>query len=135
MTHYRPAVAAIALTLTVVTGAAGQSDFGAGTPESRYFRTEPTVSAGRRGPQVEGYVYNLYEAHAKNVQLSIDALDASGRLIETRRAFVPFDVPPHGRSFFQVPAPAGTASARVSVESFEWTGRGAGGGGGGGGGM
>ena len=135
MTHYRRTVAAIALTLTVVTGARAQSDFGAGTPESRYFRVEPAVSAGRRGPQVEGYVYNLYDAHAKNVQLSVDALDASGRLIETRRAFVPFDVPPHGRSFFQVPAPAGTASARASVESFEWTGRGAGGGGGGGGGM
>ena len=132
MTQYRLTVAAIALTLTVVTGAAAQSNFGAGTPESRYFRTEPAVSAGRHGPQVEGYVYNLYDAHATRVLLSIDALDASGRLLETRRAYVPFDVPPRGRSFFQVPAPAGTATARVSVESFEWTGRGAGGSGGGG---
>jgi hypothetical protein len=132
MIHYRPTVAAIALTLTVVTGVAGQSDFGAGTPESRYFRTEPTVSAGRHGPQVEGYVYNEYDAHAIRVLLRIDPLDGSGRPLETRRAYVPFDVPPRGRSFFQVPAPTGTASARVSVESFEWTGRGAGGGGGGG---
>jgi hypothetical protein len=133
MIHYRPTAAAIALTLTVITGAAGQSDFGAGTPESRYFRTELAVSAGRRGPQVEGYVYNLYDAYAIRVLLRIDAVDASGRPLETRRAYVPFDVPPRGRSFFQVAAPAGTASARVSVESFEWTGRGAGGGGGGGG--
>ena len=131
MTHYRRTVAAIALTLTVVTDAHAQSNFGAGTPENRYFRTEPAVSAGRRGPQVEGYVYNLYDAHATRVLLSIEALDSSGQLIETRRAYVPFDVPPRGRSFFQVPAPAGTASARVSVESFEWTGRGSGGSGGG----
>jgi len=133
MTHYRPAAAAIALTLSVVSGTHAQSDFGGGTPESRYFRTESAVSAGRRGPQVEGYVYNLCDAHAIRVLLRIDALDNSGRLIETRRAYVPFDVPARGRSFFQVPAPGGTASARVSVESFEWTGRGAGGGGGGGG--
>jgi hypothetical protein len=133
MTHYRWTVAAIGLTLTVVTGAMAQSDFGAGTPESRYFRTEPTVAAGRRGPQVEGYVYNLYDAYAIRVLLRIDAVDASGRSLETRRAYVPFDVPPRGRAFFQVPAPTGTASARVAVESFEWTGRGAGGGGGGGG--
>ena len=132
MTHYRPAVAAIALALTVVTGTGAQSNFGAGTPESRYFRVDPVVSTGRRGPQVEGYVYNLYDAHAIRVLLSIDAIDASGRLIETRHAFVPFDVPARGRSYFQVPAPAGTASARASVESFEWTGRGAGSGGGGG---
>ena len=135
MTHYRSAVAAIALTLTVAWGAQAQSNFGAGTPETRYFRTEPVVSAGRRGPQVEGYVYNLYDYHATRVLLSIDALDASGRLIETRHAFLPFDVPPRGRLFFETPVPSGTASARVSVESFDWKGTGGGGGGGGGGGM
>src|SRR5262249_57745305 len=116
MTHHGLAVAAIALKLTVVSGAAAQSDFGAGTPESRYFRVDPTVSAGRRGPQVEGYVYNLYDAHATRVLLSIDALDNSGRLIETRRAYVPFDVPARGRSFFQGPAPAASASGPVREE-------------------
>jgi len=134
MTHYQVAVA-IVLTLTAATGAVAQSDFGAGTPENRYFRTESTVSNGRRGLVVEGYVYNVYDAYATQVLLSIDALDATGRSIETRRAFVPFDIPPRGRSFFNVPAPAGTASARVTVASFEWKGTGGGGGGGGGGGM
>jgi hypothetical protein len=131
MTQYRATVAAIALTLTAVTGAAAQeSNFGAGTPESRYFRTEAAAATGRGGPQVEGYVYNVYEAHAVRVRLDVEALDASGRLLERRTAYVPLDVPPHGRAFFRVGAPAGTTAARVTVQSFEWAPRGGGGGGG-----
>ena len=131
MTRYRVTVAAIALTLTATTPATAQeSNFGAGTPESRYFRTESSVAAGRRGSQVEGYVYNVYEAHAVRVRLDVEALDASGRLLERRTAYVPLDVPPHGRAFFRVGAPVGTASARVTVQSFEWAPRGGGSGGG-----
>jgi len=134
MTPSGVTVVAIALTLTVVMAATAQeSNFGAGTPESRYFRTESTVSAGRGGPQIEGYVYNEYEAHALRVLLNVDALDAGGRVVETRTAYVPLDVPPHGRAFFRVPAPAGATSARVIVQSYEWAPRGGGGGGGGGG--
>src|SRR5438270_13571723 len=129
MTHPRVTLAAIALTLMAATGAAAQdTGFGAGTPESRYFRIDSTVTAGRHGPQVEGYVYNVYDAHALRVRLNVEALDAAGRLLERRVAFVPLDVPPHGRAFFQAPAPAGTASARVTVLNFEWAPRGAGGG-------
>jgi hypothetical protein len=129
MSHDRVTLTAIALILAVATGAAAQmSDFGAGTPESRYFRVESGVSAGRRGPQVEGYVYNVYDAHALRVRLNVEALDAAGRLLERRVAYVPLDVPPRGRAFFQAPVPAGTASARVSVLNFEWAPRGGGGG-------
>ena len=132
MTHFRVTMAAIALMLIALTATRAQeSNFGAGTAESRYFRTESTVLAGRRGPQVEGYVYNVYEAHAVRVRLNVEALDAAGRVLETRIAYVPLDVPPHGRALFRVPAPAGTTSARVTVQSFEWAPRGGGGGGGG----
>ena len=93
MTQYRVTVTAIALTLTAVTAAAQESNFGAGTPESRYFRTESSVGTGRGGAQVEGYVYNVYEAHALRVRLEVEALDASGRLLERRTAYVPLDVP------------------------------------------
>src|SRR5437868_5393476 len=130
MSHSRITLGAIVLMLAVAAGAAAQtSDFGAGTPEARYFRIESAVSAGRHGPQVEGYVYNVYDAHALRVRLNVEALDAAGRLLERRVAFVQLDVPPHGRAFFQAPAPAGTASARVTVLNFEWAPRGAGGGG------
>jgi len=131
MSHNRVTLAAIALTLMTAAGAGAQdSGFGAGTPETRYFRIESAVSAGRSGPQLEGYVYNVYDAHATRVRLSVEALDAAGRLLETRVVYVPLDVPPRGRSFFRAPLPPGTASARVSVLNFDWVPRGGGGGGG-----
>ena len=127
----RVTLAAIALTLTLTgaVGAAAQdTGFGAGTPESRYFRVDSAVAAGRHGPQVEGYVYNVYDAHAVRVRLRVEELDATGRVLDTRTVLVPLDVPARGRAFFTAPAPAGTASARVSVLSFDWAPRGGGGG-------
>src|SRR3982751_2611649 len=95
----RVTFATIALLLLVASGAAAQtSDFGAGTPEARYFRVDAAVSAARRGPQVEGYVYNLYDAQAMRVRLNVEALDGTGRLLERRVAYVPLDVPPRGRA-------------------------------------
>ena len=130
MTQHRVTLAALALTLMATTGTAAQdTGFGAGTPESRYFRIDSTVMAGRRGPQVEGYIYNVYDAYALRVRLNVEAIDAAGRLIETRVAYLPLDVPPRGRAFFQAPLPAGATAARVSVLNFEWAPRGAGGGG------
>ena len=130
MKHRRVALAALAvLVLGVASRATAQSDFGAGTPESRYFRVDSAVATGRRGPQVEGYVYNLYDTHAIKMLLDVEALDADGRTLDRRVAYVPLDVPPHGRAFFRAPAPEGTTSARVTVRSFEWAPRGGGGGG------
>jgi hypothetical protein len=124
------ALAGFMLLLAVGAATAAQSsDFGGTTPEARYFRIDSTLGVGRRGPQVDGYVYNLYEAQALRVRLNVDALDASGQLLERRVVFVPLDVPPHGRALFQARVPDGTASARVSVLSFEWGARGGGGGG------
>ena len=127
MSRYRVTLAAIALTLAATAGAAAQdSDFGGGTPETRYFRVESALSAGRRGPQVEGYVYNVYDYSATRVRLRAEFSDAAGRPLETRVLYVALDVPPRGRSFFRAPAPAGAATARVSVLNFEWVPRGGG---------
>src|SRR5947207_15522792 len=108
MTHHRVTLAAIALTLMAATGVAAQdTGFGAGTPESRYFRIDSTVTAGRRGPQPEGYVYNVYDAHALRVRLNVEAIDAAGRLIERPDASLRLHVPPRRRPFFQGPLPGG----------------------------
>src|SRR2546425_13191766 len=113
--------------MTAAGAAAQDSGFGAGTPEMRYFRVESAVSEGRRGPRVEGYVYITYDVYAIWVRLRVEAVDAAGRPLETRVAYVPLDVPPGGRAFFQASVPAGTASARVSVLNFESAPRGGGG--------
>src|SRR5256885_3806600 len=119
MTHPRVTLAAIALTLMAATGAAAQdTGFGAGTPESRYFRIDSTVTAGRRGPQLEGYVYNVYDAHALRVRLNVEAIDAAGRLIERRVASPPPDGPPPLPPLFPAPPPPGPSSAPLHALDF-----------------
>ena len=127
----RVTLTAIALTLVVAAPAVAQdSGFGAGRPEDRYFRIDSAVVSGHRGPQVEGYVYNVYDAEATRVRLRVEPVDGAGQRLEPRTAYVPLDVPGRGRAFFTAPVPAGTVSARVSVLNFEWAPRGGGGGGG-----
>src|SRR5256885_16632004 len=121
MTHPRVTLAAIALTLMAATGAAAQdTGFGAGTPESRYFRIDSTVTAGRRGPQLEGYVYNVYDAHALRVRLNVEAIDAAGRLIERRAAHLPPDVPPPGPPVLPPPPPPGPPAAPRTLPNLDW---------------
>jgi hypothetical protein len=123
--RHRVTLAALALALATAGGAAAQDvGFGAGTPESRYFRIDAAVVAGRHGPQVEGYVYNLYDITAVMVRLRIEALEGAGGPIDTRDVWLPLDVPGRGRAFFQAKVPAAATSARVSVQSFQWVPRG-----------
>ncbi len=125
MSHSRVWLAAIVLALTAVARAPAQ-DFGAGRPEERYFRVDSAVSDGKRGPQLEGYVYNVFDTNAVRLRLRVEPLDGAGRALESRLVSVPLDVPARGRAFFRAPMPAGTASARVSVNDFDWAPRGAG---------
>jgi hypothetical protein len=128
MRHGRVTLAAIAVALTAA-GAAGAQDtgFGGGPPETRYFRIESEVTAGRRGPEVEGHVYNLYDVGAMRVRLRVEAFDGAGRPLETRLLYVPLDVPPRGRAYFRASLPPGAAAVRVGVLNFDWVPRGGGG--------
>src|SRR5256885_13482730 len=115
MTPNRVTLAAIALTLMTAAGVAAQdSGFGAGTPEMRYFRVESAVSEGRRGPRVEGYVYNTYDVHAIWVRLRVEAVDAAGRPVQTRAPYVPLDPPPRRPATFSPPQPPATDPARTA---------------------
>ena len=124
MSHWRFAVVAGALVLataeTVVGQGVGQR-FADGSPEHRYFRVESAVISGKRGPEVEGYVYNLSNTHAIRVRVAVDSLDASGQKIDERIVYVPLDVPPWVRAYFRAPVPAGTASTRTEVIYYEWS--------------
>jgi hypothetical protein len=92
----------------------------------RYFRIEFDVSPGSPRATIGGYVYNQHPGYvADRVRLSIERLDASGRVIGTSSTWVLGGVPPSNRTYFSAKVePA--ASYRVQVESFEWTGRGGG---------
>jgi hypothetical protein len=92
----------------------------------RYFRVEFSVSPRSPRATIDGYVYNQHPGYtADRVRLSIERLDASGKVVGTSTTWVLGGVPPSNRAYFNAKVePA--ASYRVQVESFEWTGRGGG---------
>jgi hypothetical protein len=129
MSHRRFAVVAGVLVLATAGTALGQSvgqRFADSSPEHRYFRIDSSVISGKRGPEIEGYVYNLSDMQAVHVRVAVESLDASGQKIGERTVYVPLDIPPRVRSYFRVPVPAGTASTRNEVIYYEWSPRGGG---------
>jgi hypothetical protein len=113
----------------LLTGAAGVSAQ-IYAPESleRYFRLEWQVARDRKGPVIEGYVYNKGARAAERMRLQIDRLDGAGKLVGSSTVWVLGEVPMDGRAYFSARV-SDAASYRVQVLSFDWT---CGGGGGGG---
>lgn len=113
----------------LLTGAAGVSAQ-VYAPQSleRYFRLEWQMARGRKGPAIEGYVYNQAMRTAEHMRLQIERLDASGKVLGSSTVWVLGTVRMDGRTHFSASVPD-AASYRVQVLSFDWT---CGGGGGGG---
>jgi hypothetical protein len=85
-----------------------------------YFRLEWEVGRAKDGgPRITGHLYNDRVMWAVNVRVLVEALDTSGRTVSKTRDYVN-DIPPEGRSYFDVTVPSGGASYRVSVEFFDW---------------
>ena len=125
-------VVAVAL-LLVGAGAAPaptQTLFASETTD-RYFRVEFDVTRNRKGPAVEGYLYNNATQTAQRVRLQVQRVDAAGGVVGASAFWVIGDVPMGSRAFFSASV-AEAASYRVQVLSFDWSCSGGGGGGGGG---
>jgi hypothetical protein len=120
-----------ALTFAVLlTGTAGVSaQIYAPQSLERYFRLEWEVTHGRKGPVIEGYVYNKALRAADRMRLQIERLDPSGTVVGSSTVWVFGGLPMDGRAYFQACVPDAT-SYRVQVLSFDWTGGGGGSGGG-----
>ena len=122
--------AASLLVLLIVSSAdlAGAQTWGRSADQD--LRVDWTAGADRRGrPLVSGYVYNQRAgSYASSVRLLVEGLDASGHVIGSATGVVFGDVPPSDRSYFEVRAPAGAASYRVTIQTFAWRAYGAGGG-------
>jgi hypothetical protein len=90
----------------------------------RYFRIEYQVAQNGTRSVVDGYVYNLNPGTpAERMQISIEGLDASGKVVGTTSTWVLGNVPPGNRAYFSARAvPA--ASYRVQVLAFDWGSRG-----------
>jgi hypothetical protein len=80
-------------------------------------------------PVIQGYVYNDYLRAAAEVQLQVEALDASGAVLSRNVGFVRGVVPFRDRAYFEVPVKTPGISYRVSITAFDWKDCGGGGGG------
>ncbi len=88
-----------------------------------YFSLEWKPATTAQGSVVEGFIYNRSGLIADRMRLSIDQLDASGKVVGTTTTWVMGTVPANNRAWFQAPVPA-AASYRVEIVSFDWLGRG-----------
>lgn len=117
------ALVAAVIALTVGAGSASAANY-AQESLDRNFRIEFQVSTGSPRPEVAGYVYNLNPGmYAERVRLSIERLDAAGRVIGSSSTWLLGGVPANNRGYFSARVePA--ASYRIQVQSFDWGGRG-----------
>jgi len=93
----------------------------------RYFRVEGRVTRDRKGPAVEGYVYNTAGRTAERMRLQIDRVDASGSVVGNAIIWLPREVRRNDRAFFSSSV-FEWANYRVQVLSFDWACDGGGGG-------
>jgi len=103
----------------VATGRAAAANY-AQESLDRYFRIEYQVEPSAARPVVSGYVYNMHPGlPADRMQLAIEALDASGKVVGTSSTWIVGGVPAGNRGYFSAPVvPA--ASYRVQVLFFDW---------------
>jgi len=121
----RERIAALTVAL-LLTGAAGVSaQIYAPQSLERYFRLEWEVTRGRKGPAIEGYVYNKGPRNAEHMRLQIERLDASGGVVGRSAVWVLGGIPMDGRAYFLASVPEAT-SYRVHVLTFDWGGGGGG---------
>ncbi|MBI4594618.1 MAG: hypothetical protein HY728_10425 [Candidatus Rokubacteria bacterium] len=109
------------LALAVVSAApAGAQNFAA--PAGEDLRVEWAVAApATTPPVVEGYVSNTAGWWARRLRLTVEALDASGRVLERTIISVLGELPPGGRLYFSATLGTVTATYRISVQSFDRT--------------
>jgi hypothetical protein len=109
----------LAIVVSIATGTASASNYTQETLD-RYLRIEYQLEPSAAQPLVSGYVYNMHPGlPADRMQLAIDALDASGKVVGTSSTWILGGVPAGNRGYFSVPVvPA--ASYRVQVLFLDW---------------
>jgi hypothetical protein len=109
----------LAAVVSIATGSAAAVNY-AQESLDRYFRIEYQVEPSAAPPVVSGYVYNMHLGlPADRMQLAIEALDTSGKVVGTSSTWILGGVPAGNRGYFSAPVvPA--ASYRVQVLFFDW---------------
>src|SRR5438067_8256111 len=97
----RRGIAVLTAAALLLTSGAPAAQIYAPQTLERYFRLEWDVTRGRKGPVVEGYVYNTGPLNAERMRLQIECLDASGRAFGSSTVWVLGWVPMDGRAYFR----------------------------------
>ena len=71
-------------------------------------------------PVVSGYLENTFGIVAIRLRLLVESLDQSGQVIERTIDWVPGDVTPGSRYYFEVAVPRAAPAYRVIVLSWDW---------------
>ena len=108
-----------ATALLFTSGAAAAAQIYAPQTLERYFRLEWTVTRDRKGPAIEGYVYNMSRRLVERMRLQIERLDAAGTVVGSSAVWVLGTVPIESHAYFHASVPA-AASYRVQVLTFDW---------------
>ena len=85
-----------------------------------WFQVSFAVVPGRRGPQVEGYIYNHFSAGVEQMLVGVEQLNPSGQAVGCSMVWVSGIVPPEDRAYFVAAVPDASAKYRVRVLSFNW---------------
>lgn len=75
----------------------------------------------RGQPVVGGYIRNEAGFTATRERLLVEALDHTGQVVGQRLGWLGTAPTPGMRAYFEIPAPARSATYRVSVFDFDWT--------------
>jgi hypothetical protein len=110
-------VIALAVALGVEAAAGAQAVGGAASDGS--FRFEWEITASRKGPRLDAYIYNRQLRPVQNVQVLVEQLDDAGNAVRRSTIQVWGGVPAGERAFFQVPGVTTGARYRLSVVNYD----------------
>ncbi len=87
----------------------------------RYFAVSWEPFDRRGQPYLSGYIVSSYGVTASRVQLLVDSLDSSGRIVTQRVEWLGgSNLPGFSRTYFEVPIRQQASSYRVSVFAFDF---------------
>lgn len=122
----RRAITALAVALLLTGAVSVSAQIFAPESLERFFRIEWELTRDRKGPAVEGYVYNKAHQGAQRIRLQIDRVDGSGRVVGYSTVWIPGNVAMDDRGYFRASV-AEAPGYRVHVLSFDWLCEGGGG--------
>jgi hypothetical protein len=119
VTRRRALAVLLAAALTDATGAGAEGLTPLEVDWEQIFRLDWKLSGQGGQGLIEGRIYNVSFYGTSRIQLLVDQLDASGRTVSQRLAWLGFSLKPGDSAYFDVSVPARDAAYRVRVYAFD----------------